>query len=40
MTLARMHGSDWNRTLSAEWGLALDGALRVMLHGMEDRGKE
>ncbi len=39
-TLAKMIGPDWNRTLSAEWGLALDGALRVMLHGIEERGKE
>lgn len=38
-TLAKLHGPDWNRKLSAEWGLALDGALRVMLHGIEERGK-
>ena len=38
-TLAKLHGPDWNRQLSAEWGLALDGALRVMLHGIEERGK-
>jgi hemoglobin-like flavoprotein len=38
-TLARLHGPEWNRHLSAEWGEALDGALRVMLHGIEDRGK-
>lgn len=39
-TLARMHGNQWNREIASEWGLALDGALRVMLHGVEERGKE
>ena len=38
-TLAKLHGPEWNRQLSAEWGLALDEALRVMLHGVEERGK-
>ena len=38
-TLAKLHGPEWNRKLSAEWGEALDGALRVMLHGVEERGK-
>jgi hemoglobin-like flavoprotein len=38
-TLARMHGEQWNRKLSSEWGLALDGSLRVMLHAVEDRAK-
>ena len=27
------------RIARAEWGEALDGALRVMLHGVEERGK-
>lgn len=39
-TLAKMHGGDWNRSISAEWGQALDEALRVMLHGIEERGKD
>ena len=38
-TLARLHGPEWNRHLASEWGVALDGALRVMLHGVEERGK-
>jgi hemoglobin-like flavoprotein len=38
-TLARMHGPEWTRKLNAEWSAALDGALRVMLHGIEERGK-
>jgi len=38
-TLAKLHGPEWNRHLSAEWGEALDGALRAMLHGVEERGK-
>lgn len=36
-TLARMHGDEWHREIASEWGLALDGALRVMLHGIEER---
>lgn len=36
-TLARLHGADWHRGIAAEWGEALDGALRAMLHGIEER---
>jgi hemoglobin-like flavoprotein len=38
-TLARLHGTEWDRELNAQWGAALDGSFRAMLHGIEERGK-